>query len=64
MPSIKEKMIQIINNQPDDSSYDEILQELSFVNMVNRGLNDSKNNKVTEHDTIKKAINGKNILDR
>ncbi len=57
MPSIKEKMIQIINNQPDDSSYNEILQELSFVNMVNRGLSDSNNNKVTEHDKIKKEIN-------
>ncbi len=57
MPSIKEKMIQIINSQPDDSSYDEILQELSFVNMVNRGLDDSKNNKITEHDKLKKEIN-------
>jgi hypothetical protein len=56
MPSTKEKMIEIINNQPDDSSYDEILQELSFVNMVNRGIDDSKNNKVTEHEKIKKEI--------
>ena len=34
MNSVKEMMINIINKQPEDSSYDEILQELSFVNMV------------------------------
>ena len=57
MSHVKENMIKIINNQPDDSSYDEILQELSFVNMVNKGLRDSKKNNVTGADELKKEIN-------
>ena len=56
MSSIKKTMIDIIKNQPDDSSYDEILQELSFVNMVNHGIDDSKNNRITEHEKLKKDI--------
>jgi len=34
-------MIDIIGRQPDDSSYDEILRELAFARMVQRGLADS-----------------------
>lgn len=56
MSSIKETMIDIINKQPDDSSYEEILQELSFVNMANKGLKDTKNGRTTEHEKVKKEI--------
>jgi len=56
MSSIKDTMINIINKQPEDSSYDEILQELSFVNMVNKGLNDSKSNKITDHEKVKEIV--------
>ena len=34
-------MIEIIGRQPDDSTYDEILRELAFARMVQRGLDDS-----------------------
>lgn len=37
----KERMMEIIQEQPDDSSYDEILRELAFARMVERGLADS-----------------------
>ena len=37
----KERMLDIIQDQPDDSSYDEILRELAFARMVERGLADS-----------------------
>jgi hypothetical protein len=56
MNRIKEKMIEIINKQSDDSSFDEILQELSFMNMVSRGLEDSKNEKVISTGDLKKEI--------
>ena len=56
MSAVKEKMIKIINEQPDDSSYYEILQELSFVNMVNKGLDDSRNNSRIDTDTLKKEV--------
>ena len=32
MLSAKEQMAKIIHEQPDDSSYDEILRELAFAN--------------------------------
>ena len=49
-------MIKIIQEQPEDSDFKEILQELSFTNMVENGLEDSKNNKVTSTEKLKKEI--------
>jgi hypothetical protein len=39
--TVKEKMADIINELPDDSTYDEILRELAFRRMVERGLKNS-----------------------
>lgn len=41
MSPVKETMIEIIGRQPDDSTYDEILRELAFARVVQRGLDDS-----------------------
>jgi len=41
MPSAKEQITNILQDQPDDSSYDEILLELAFARMIERGLADS-----------------------
>ncbi|MBI4872591.1 MAG: hypothetical protein HY814_13605 [Candidatus Riflebacteria bacterium] len=41
MASAKEAMTNIIQAQPDDSTYDEILRELALARMVDRGLADS-----------------------
>ena len=38
MRSAKEQISKIIQEQPDDSSYDEVLRELAFARMVERGL--------------------------
>jgi hypothetical protein len=35
--TVKERMLEIIQEQPEDSSYDEILRELAFARMVERG---------------------------
>jgi hypothetical protein len=56
MSLIKEKMINIIREQPEDSNFFEILQELSFINMIENGLNDSKNNKITSEKMLKEEI--------
>ena len=42
MASAKDQMTTIIQQQPDDSSYDEILRELAFARMIERGLEDSQ----------------------
>lgn len=40
MLSVKEKMLKIIQEQPEDSSYEEILRELAFKRVIERGLID------------------------
>ena len=42
MATIKEKVFEIVQEQPDDSSFDEILRELAFSRRVERGLDDSR----------------------
>ena len=36
----KARILMIVRDQPDDSSYDEILRELAFDRMIQRGLSD------------------------
>ncbi|MEM8996257.1 MAG: hypothetical protein AAGF23_15830 [Acidobacteriota bacterium] len=36
----KMRILAIVGDQPDDSSYDEILRELAFDRMIGRGLGD------------------------
>ena len=38
IPSDKDRILKIITDQPDDSSFDEILRELAFMRMVEKGL--------------------------
>ena len=56
MPTAKEKMTEIIQNQPDDSSYDEILKELAFARMVERGLEDSKAGRTISNEEMGRRI--------
>ena len=39
--SAKEEALKIIEEQPDDSTYEDIIRELIFARMVKRGLADS-----------------------
>ena len=41
MSVAKDLMSKVINDQPEDSTFDEILRELAFVRMVARGLEDA-----------------------
>jgi predicted transcriptional regulator len=56
MPNAKERMAEIIQQQPDDSSYDEILRELAFARMVERGLEDSRKGRVLSNDEMARRI--------
>ena len=38
----KERLKSVIDAQPDDASYEEILRELAFERMVERGLADAR----------------------
>jgi hypothetical protein len=48
----KEQMARIIESQPEDSSYDELLRELAFVRMVERGLHDSTDAKTVGNEEM------------
>ena len=54
--SPKAQMIDLIDKQPDDSSYDELLRELAFARMVDRGLADSDAGRTISHDAMKRTI--------
>jgi hypothetical protein len=52
----KEKIKQLVDAQPDDASYDEILRELSFKRMVDRGLKDVREGKTMTNEEMGKRI--------
>jgi hypothetical protein len=56
MSTAKEHITEIINRQPDDSSYDEIVRELAFDLMVQRGLKDSDERRTIANDEMARRI--------
>jgi predicted transcriptional regulator len=56
MSNIKEKMTEVILAQPDDATYDEIMRELAFERMVERGLSDSRNGRVVSNNEMERRI--------
>jgi len=56
MLATKEKMTQIIQDQPDDSTYDEILRELAFARMIDRGLKDSRASNIFSNEEMEHRI--------
>jgi len=56
MPTVKEQMKEIIDQQPDDSSFDEILRELAFARMVERGLADADAGRTISHEEMGRRI--------
>ena len=56
MLSAKEQMTKIIQEQPDDSSYDEVLRELAFARMIERGLENSRVNRTISDKEMKHRI--------
>lgn len=56
MATAKEKMIEAIQELPDDSSSDEIFRELAFARMVDRGLADSRAGRTIDHEEMSRRI--------
>ena len=56
MSNVKEKMTEVIQSQPEDASYDEILRELAFERMIERGLEDSRNGRVISNEDMDHRI--------
>ena len=56
MAIVKEKMKEVIESQPDDATYEEILRELTFERMVERGLADSREGRMVSSEEVKHRI--------
>jgi hypothetical protein len=56
MSSVKEEMTRIIQEQPDDSSFDDILRELALARMIHRGLQDSESGRTISNDEMKRQM--------
>jgi len=54
--TVKDKMKSLIEAQPDDASFDEILRELAFERMVERGLEDSRQGRVISNEDMGRRI--------
>ena len=57
MSSVKEEMTRIIQKQPNDSSFEEILRELALARMIDRGLQDSEAGRTIRDDEMKRQMN-------
>jgi predicted transcriptional regulator len=56
MSPVKERLIRLIQDQPDDSSLEEIVRELAFSAMVERGLADSEAGRVISSEEMERRI--------
>lgn len=56
MATAKEHISEIIKRQPDDSTYDDIVRELAFDLMVQRGLKDSDEQRVISNEEMGRRI--------
>jgi predicted transcriptional regulator len=54
--SVKDAMIDIIGRQPEDSTYDEILRELAYARMVQRGLDDGDAGRTVADSEVRRKI--------
>jgi hypothetical protein len=49
-------MAQVVQEQPEDATYEEIMRELAFERMVARGLEDSRADRVISNDEMRRRI--------
>lgn len=56
MALVKEIMTKIIQNQPEDASYEEIMRELVFERMVGQGLEDSRKGRIISDEEMGQRI--------
>ena len=52
----KERFIKIIQEQPDDMDAEEILKELAFHQMIQRGITDVDEGRVLSHEQVENEV--------
>lgn len=56
MTAPKDEAKKIIDSLPEDTTYDEILRELAFDKMIQRGLDDAEEGKVISNKEMENTI--------
>lgn len=56
MSNVKEKMTEVIQSQPEDASYEEIMRELAFERMIERGMEDSRSGRIISNEDMEHRI--------
>ncbi len=54
--TVKEKIAKVVMSQPEDATYDEIMKELAFSRMVDRGLEDVRSGRVISNSEMASRI--------
>ncbi len=47
-------MTEVIQSQPEDATYEEIMRELAFERMVERGLEDSRAGRIVSNEEMER----------
>ena len=55
MSAVKARLIEVIEGQPEDATVDEILHELAFERMVERGLDDVRAGRTVSDEEVEKT---------
>lgn len=56
MSKAKQQLARLIQEQPEDSSYEEIVREMAFSLMVQRGLKDSDQSRSISNEDMRHRI--------
>jgi hypothetical protein len=56
MQSVKQNAIKAIEQLPDESSFEDIMEKLLFLQKVEAGLEDIRQDRVISHDEVKKRL--------
>jgi predicted transcriptional regulator len=56
MPTEKDRLKALIDGQPDDSSTEELVREIAFHLMIQRGLADSDAGRTISHEEMNRRI--------
>lgn len=56
MSNVKERMAEVIRSQPEDASYEDIMRELAFERMVERGLEDSRAGRIISNEDVEHRL--------
>jgi predicted transcriptional regulator len=56
MRTVREKIVEVVLAQPEDATYEEIVRELAFERMVERGMNDVRSGRVISDEEMSRRI--------